>query len=376
MNTLPIQSARRAQAKRAGRTCGVTLIELMVGLAIGLITTLAIAQILMFAEGQKRATTGGSDAQTNGSLALYTIQRDAQMAGYGLTTNLDVLGCEMRARYSGGGPAVNFTWTLAPVSIVDGASGAPDAVALLGSDKAYSVPVTVTVDHSQSGTGFFVKTGLGVAKGDLMLAVPSTIDASNWCSVFDVSQISGSNNLVHGTGSDGAWNQSGASSIFPVAGYPAGSYLINLGRLMIRTYSVSASQSLQVSSLDSATGLSVTDELFPQVVNLQAMYGKDTDGNGAVDTYDNATPTTNAGWRQVLTARIVVVARSASYDKDEVTTTQPVWNFGSAVTVAGSAACGSNRCVTLEIDGLADWKHYRYKVFETVVPVRNMLWSN
>jgi type IV pilus assembly protein PilW len=32
--------------------------------------------------------------------------------------------------------------------------------------------------------------------------------------------------------------------------------------------------------------------------------------------------------------------------------------------------------VTLKVDGNADWKHYRYKVYETVVPLRNLLWQS
>ena len=55
------------------RFVGFTLVELMVAMVIGLVTTLVITQVLAFSEGQKRTTTSGSDAQVNGSLALYTL---------------------------------------------------------------------------------------------------------------------------------------------------------------------------------------------------------------------------------------------------------------------------------------------------------------
>ena len=376
MNTPRGADARPSCAKALARSQGVTLIELMVGMAIGLITTLAIAQVLIFAEGQKRTTTGGSDAQASGSLGLYTIQRDVQMAGYGLTTSLTALGCEIRARYQekGSGPVKDFIWTLAPVTIADGSSGASDTITVLGSNKAYSVPYRVTVDHPRTAANFFVASSIGVSDGDLMIAVPATIDASNWCSIFDVTGTGGSNQVIHDSGTAGPWNQPGGSTIFPLDGYPAGSYLVNLGQLIARTYSISAAQSLQVATFDTVTAASSTDDLFPQVVNLQAMYGKDTDGDGVVDTYDNETPIANAGWREVLNVRIALVARSATYDRDEVTKDEPVWNFGAAATVAGSTDCGGSRCVKLKLTDLADWKHYRYKVFETVVPIRNMLW--
>jgi hypothetical protein len=70
-------------------------------------------------------------------------------------------------------------------------------------------------------------------------------------------------------------------------------------------------------------------DLFPQIVNMQALYGKDTDGDGIVDTYDETTPTTPAGWRQVLTIRVAIVARSIKDEGSNVTTSQPLWDIGA-----------------------------------------------
>ena len=54
---------------------GFGLAEILVGLAVGLITTLVVMQTVTTFEGQKRTTGGNAEAQTNGSIALYTIQR-------------------------------------------------------------------------------------------------------------------------------------------------------------------------------------------------------------------------------------------------------------------------------------------------------------
>jgi len=45
------------------------------------------------------------------------------------------------------------------------------------------------------------------------------------------------------------------------------------------------------------------------------------------------------------------------------------------VDVEGALTCGPSRCITLVVNNLPDWDHYRYKVYETVVPLRNVLWS-
>ncbi|WP_457324209.1 PilW family protein, partial [Roseateles sp. P5_E11] len=101
---------------------GATLIELMIGLLLGLVVVLVTAQVLSFAEGQKRVTTGGADAQVNGALGLYTLQREIQMAGYGLIDELSLptLGCPVVANHTSTGA---FNWTLAPVVITAGANG-------------------------------------------------------------------------------------------------------------------------------------------------------------------------------------------------------------------------------------------------------------
>jgi len=138
---------------------------------------------------------------------------------------------------------------------------------------------------------------------------------------------------------------------------------------------VSASNALRQRTLNLATAATEDQELFPQVVNLQALYGKDTNSDGVVDTYNTTTPTTNALWRQVLAIRLAVVVRSVNFDKQEVTTAEPLWDVGTSATVTGSAACGGSQCLSLKVDGLADWKHYRYTVFDVVAPLRNLLWG-
>lgn len=110
----------------------------------------------------------------------------------------------------------------------------------------------------------------------------------------------------------------------PTGGYLAGDRLLNAGRLVLRTFAVDANYNLQQQTLDLGTGGTVSQDLFPQIVALRAMYGKDTNADGVVDTYDNTTPTTNAGWMQVRAVRIALVARSSSYQKDEVTAAAPV----------------------------------------------------
>lgn len=378
MRALPKLHARAAR--------GFTLVELMVAAVIGLLTALVIAQVLFFSEGQKRTTTAGSDAQVNGALALYALQRDIQGAGYGFASSPELIGCPIAAKYAGADVATGaatpvFPTNLVPI-VIDATDPLRNTIRVISSAKnTYSVPTRIIPPSYDPATPakeliFPVSSELGVEAGDLMLAAKDAVTA---CEVFRVSSTPAIAQQIDRKDDAAGWNPDG----FPAATYNNGDTLVNLGTLTDHTYSVSAGNTLQqtrfVLSTDgkATPGYTAATDLFPNIVGLQAMYGKDTDADGVIDLYDQVTPTTNATWLQVLAVRIALVARSGQYEKDEVTTANPLWVVGDSPPVTPTPAdCGTTKCLTLKVDGLADWKHYRYKVFDTVIPLRNMVWRS
>ncbi len=374
--------------RRRSRATGFTLVELMVGLLLGMLTVLVITQVLALSEGKKRTIAAGSDAQVNGALALYTLQRELQMSGYGLASKPEALGCPIQGTFTATGtPPVSdaFAATLAPVVIEDGADGAPDTLTVLQSRKAgVSVPIMVS---AQSPDYFTVLSSLGATAGDLMIAVPSAWSSATPCRLFSVTDDglgSPSNTglwalrVPHMEGGSQGWNHNSDLALTPA------SYLLNLGSLGYSSFTISSNgQALQITTRTATAGSS-TSELFPQIVNLQALYGKDTNNDGVVDVYDSTTPINNTQWRQVLAVRIAVVARSAQYERsladesDAVTQNEnaPLWDLGASSTVTDAVAChGGSKCLALKIDQVPDWKHYRYKVYDTIIPLRNVLWN-
>lgn len=358
---------------------GFSLIELMIGLVLGILTILVIAQVSAFAESHKRTTTSGSDAQTNGALAMFALQRDVQSSGYGLSVALNALGCTTNGEGSSG-TALQFP--LVPALITFGAAGASDQVTVMSSSKAgFSLPARITENHPQTADAFVVQSTLGINPGDVLVAVPETWSATSTCTVFNATTAIGNSltatSLPHESGTDGPWNH---TDLLPAAGYAAGSVVLNLGTLSRRTYAIDAAGTLQETSIDT-TGSTATQDLYPQIVTLRALYGKDTDGDGTVDAYDAVTPTTASGWQEIVALRIAVVARSAQFEREDVTAIEPLWDVGAAVPVADSFGAASvchttSKCLTLGISGLADWQRYRYKVYDTVVPLRNVLWNS
>jgi type IV pilus assembly protein PilW len=113
------------------------------------------------------------------------------------------------------------------------------------------------------------------------------------------------------------------------------------------------------------------------IIQLQAQYGHDTDGDGAVDVWNTTSPAAGntTDWSRVIALRVAVLARSGQFEKTAVTTTAPTWVDGGGVATAFTMT---------NVDGTADsgagslgpnnWRNYRYKAFETTIPIRNLIW--
>lgn len=360
---------------------GFTLIELMVGAVLGMLTVIVIAQVLAQAEATRRTVGAGGDAEVNGSLAAFGLQREIQMAGYGISNEPRALGCLVNAQFDAAGTP--FSFTLAPIIIANGNGIAPDEITILYAATATSsVPLLVTENHPAAQSYFIVNSALGLRANDQLIAVPETVSSTSKCTLLAATNDSSSSDTTLGltriphTATGNKWNQ---AALYPSGGYPPNSYLMNIGRLVQKTYSISDNKSLQIEVLNSDNGLASSTEAYSNIVNLQALYGKDTDGDGTVDKYEAASPATATEWAQVLNVKIALVARSSNYEKEEVTTTAPLWDYGSQIDPIGETlvTCfDSRKCIALNVSTVADWKHYRYKVYSNTIPLRNVLWNS
>ncbi|MBI1887897.1 MAG: PilW family protein [Nitrosomonadales bacterium] len=347
------------------RNTGFSLVEIMVGMVIGLLSTIIVMQVFATFEGQKRTSTSGSDAQTNGGVGLYTIERDVRMGGYGFA---DAIGCALNRSFNGTALA---SLALAPVMIGNGTgANGSDTLTIIASNKtSWSVPIRVIVNHAQAATEFNTNATLGIAQGDLLIAYEATTPPN--CTLFQVDNANPVLNPIDHTA--GSWN--GNSAIFPAAGYSTDALLINAGSFMMHIYSLDANSNLVFGDYLSATNTTNSQILSPDIVSLQAEYGFDTRAgaqtDARVDTWsatmidaDVSGTIGDAGdINRIYALRFAVVARSGLMEKPladgscDITTASPTW--------AGGA---------IDLTALANWQCYRYKTFETVVPLRNMLW--
>jgi type IV pilus assembly protein PilW len=366
------------------RSAGFSLVEIMVGMTIGLITVLVVAQVMQIAETRKRSATSGSDSVVNATLGLYTIERDAKNAGFGISSVPASIGCEVRATYN---TTVIPAISMAPMQITDGAAGAPDSLRILsGSKNGITLPTRIAVDHAQGADTFFVESDLGIQDGDMIIAVPATLNTSNpaitWCTIFQMAgPVAGPNQIPHASGTS-LWNHTGAANILPAGGYVVGDYLANLGTFVDRTYSINSGSLTVRENLWSNNTFS-DQELYPNVVQLQAVYGKDTSvpADGIVDAWNATAPTSAAEWQQIRAVRIALVARSQDRESSAVTLDgNAPGSLCNSATPHPAAVCWrpdpAGNGVTINVSaGNLDWQRYRYRVMESTIPLRNAIWQ-
>lgn len=389
---------RTALAKQRG----LTLIELMVSLLIGMILSLAVFGVLTVSEGRKRTTTSVNDANLSGSYAVAILDRLVRSAGSGFNTIHDnAAGCALKAARSGQQllPVVNTfalpapfasvnpgtagRFRLAPVLILPdqttpGVSGQASDVLLVmsGSSVGGDAPLPLTATATTSTlTPLNV---IGIKGGDLLLVVNRLL-ANRPCMVEQVksSQASGATPIDL---SGAAYSHSSIDSTSLTA-YPAGSWIVNLGpRPQFTLVGVGANNTLfsydllNLSALTTPTATELADGIF----ELKALYGIGTDvnGDGVFDStewvspsdtrYDLTAMNADASLMgRVVAIRLGLILRTALPEKSNVTA-GPIMLFSGVTNAAGTSLTYSRTLSSTE-------QTYRYRVLETTIPVRNNL---
>ncbi len=353
---------------------GFSLVEIMVAMVVGLIGMIVVFQVFAVFEGQKRTTTSGGDAQQNGTLALFTIEREARMAGYGINY-APLAGCTVLA-YDAGPPVRNFTFTMSAAQIVDGANGAPDSITFVyGNSDAIAANVPLSQPAPAAGNVYVVDLPFGFVVGDILI----TGEVGKNCSLSMLTSrdLLNPGNLPHDVGNYTDKNNVIQTARYNKAGglgvdYSAWSLSLQTGG---RLFDFGLSPTVAAFSIDPVSSQLTVQYLMRGVntiaavdgiVQMQAQYGKDKVNNdGIVDTWETTAPVTAADWAQVLALRLAIVARSGQPEKPNPTTLQ------CNTTVVGP----TTNLGVIDLSADPNWKCYRYKTFETVVALRNQIWA-
>jgi len=367
---------------------GLTLIELLVAMVIGLIVTLAVTSVVVTGETHRRVTTSTNDMEQAGAYAAYVLDRAVRSAGSSLVqsvqpTDRGVFGCRLNAASSL--PATEFPapfkkaflpkaesdLRVAPLLIGKSQSDTgSDVLVVMGGDAvAGGVPRGLT-DPGNANTLVMDNT-VGVSAGDLVLvSQQGTTDCL-------LEQVSGVSSKVLTLG--GKYYTAGKTTSLETLAASTSTYVTPLGNpangnVQFQVFGVGDNRTLVSYDLLQGAG-GTTQALADSVAELRAIYGVDTNGDGILDSWADPGTTgfdiatvmqTPKTMQQIVAVRIALVMRSASQEKETVSPAQ-LKLFGNDFLDA------SRNPITQTVTLSDDDRRYRQRVVEFTIPLRNML---
>jgi type IV pilus assembly protein PilW len=355
---------------------GFSIIEVMVGVVIGMIAVLVIYQVFATSEGIKRNITAAGDAQQNGLLSSFMMGIELANAGNALAVSAQDLGtCTPAA-------AMKDSLRPIPLLITAGANdNTPDSFVIYYSVARTLVSPALFIAGAAANSAYQVQSANGFKKGDLIVAITNPSGAGDCYSsrITDNVPAPDANGVVTIT-------HTGA----PVA-VGASATLFNLGpsNLVQKVlYDVSGGALRSTSLLDSNGVPSAVEPVNPiasNVLNVKVQYGIDTVGDGLVHHWVPAIAGTAYGdWdgptllaapigtlNRIKAARIAILVRSEQADKD--LNPDPGFNRTVFNDCADGGTCYP---VTFSVAAVAGQPYgWRYRVYETVIPLRNEVWN-
>lgn len=321
------------RALKFNRQSGLSLIELMISIVLGLFLIGVALQVLLASKQSFRLEKEASGIQEAGRFSIEMLSREIALAGY--------TGCRSTAPVanviSGSGTAAN--WQYGPPGLegfdhAQGVSAFPtqyrtdvlantDSIIVRGGSGASLFGV---ISYASPTFQFNGSAGVNavVTSGDLVLA---SNQACTQVSVMQSGVVTTSSLSHAAAGSPGNCSSLlGGSNVTCASGGFTGAVSLSAGSSLM-PYSVSAFY-LAPSAVNAAvpalwrarvlnTGGSLgvrKEELLQGVENLQFLYGYDTNADGLPNYFVAANNTTLVGapwdWKKVVSVRVAMLLRS------------------------------------------------------------------
>jgi len=362
----------RMRLQRRGQA-GFTFVELMVGLTIGLFLVLIITQVMGTFESRGRATIGNADAQTNGGIALYTIGSDMQMAGHSLFSGSNApLQCATTESTITG-----INGDLTPVAITDGAGGASDTI-------------TIRYGNSSRG-GVFTRIAVAPVGPEDAVSVANNMvcDSVNQVALIvkgsacALARVTGPDTLGQPDDASGTPRDTTTLQLADNAHAVEGADITCLGAWHEITYSVSNDQLVRQDTWLTPGGDVQTSAvpILSGIVSLQAQYGiAATANSNQITQWVNASGTwatpemTVADRNRIKAVRLAVIARNAKPDPAQVTAACSSTTAAAPTGLCAWAGTTASPAPAIAFTD-ANWQQYRYRSFETILPLRNVIWA-
>lgn len=313
------------------RSLGLSLVELMVAMTLGLVVLLAVGEVYLSSSRTFRTQEALSRLQEGARYALETLSYDIRMAGqvgcgFDKTQSVNVLndisvgdffGAPIRG--IGDGAAIPSPFTAAPLI--------GDAIQVIRADEESETSVET---HNPASATFGFAETTTIAKGDVLIATD--------CQTAAVFQATGpttpDKTLVHNTGVAGVAPGNCSKSLSfttPACGVAAGKEFpegSKIYKMLNNLYYVAANPAGEPALYRQGLvkGAPLAEELVEGVEDIRVNYGLDTNGDRAVDS--TVATAAVANWDQVQTVQVSLLMRSDNNTVDRPQT----YTFNGATT--------------------------------------------
>ncbi len=255
---------------------GLSLVELMIAMVIGLIVMAGLAQILLSGRQSYSTQSGVGALQENGRFATFFLQRDISKAGFPRTTGP-----------STGAPTVTpfVVPTLPGTGTFEGVDDAPDQIEMQF--------------HSDPSAPFSFQDCLGQA---------ARASFAGGCAAGTVDET----------------DPAGDGCVWQVTNR----YWVQNGSLMCRG----------VSPALAYVGDPPGQQIVRGVESMQILYGVDTDNDSYANVYRNATQVGAANWNSVVSVRVALLLNSQEAVADTADTQEYALLDAAPITPVDDAA--------------------------------------
>lgn len=313
---------RQRQIKQSHDQLGLTLIELLIAMTIGLFIVGAVAALYINTRSGFNYLEEVSRIQETGRFAIDTISRDIRMAGYnGCGKNVTSLANVVTDASSS--PFLDFSTPIRgygdglahPSALSDaGAISGTDSIVLLGVDTSSEL---VVKNHNPAAAQIDTNTH-SIKPGEILL-ITDCAKASIFQMTGPTNNNNNATNIVHNTGTGTPGN---CTKLLGVSCPGSVSYTYKPGSSLIKIYSNAyfiansslnnGTRSLWSLALEGSTsGSAAARELLVGVSDMQIYYGLDTDGDGSADRFVTANVVESGGnWSKVISVRISLLVAS------------------------------------------------------------------
>lgn len=333
------------------RQKGLTLIELMIALVLGLLLVAGVIQIFVANKQTYRVTDAHSRLQDNARFALEILSRDIRSAGYSGCRAIERMNVNQIADapvpaamsvdtiITGSEADTTSTWSPALPGALGTVVGGTDVITLQRGTGC-GATLTGNIGSSNGNVQIVAPNSCNISAGDILM-IADCEDAH----IFRATSISNpsggtSQTIPHTNGNQanhfcksyGALPDPGACATGEAKLY---NYDAELFKFSALTYFIrlgaNGDPALWVYDQTSATGANNPSELVEGIENLQVLYGADDNDDDIVDRYETAKVINNAtDWDKVISAKINVLAQTL--DTNLTTSSQTVNFNGSTIT--------------------------------------------